>query len=87
MHYFEALSYTRADDFEVEYNGNRFDWLGNGFSQTELDETCDLAYYIRENDDSPFLSKGKARRIATKSGSVVPVAPEEPEDGEWKAWC
>ena len=25
------------DDWEVKYNGNRFAWLGNGYSQTELD--------------------------------------------------
>ena len=91
LHYFEAMQYIRADDFDVEYNGNRFAWLGNGFSQTELDETCDLAYYIREEDDSPFLSKGKQRRILTKSGTVVREPEdnldEEDENGEWKAWC
>lgn len=85
------MQYIRADDFEVEYNGNRFAWLGNGFSQAELDDTCDLAYYIREEDDSPFLSKGTAGKIARKSGTVVPEPEpdfdEDDENGEWKAWC
>ena len=91
LHYLEAMQYIRADDFDVEYAGNRFAWLGNGFSQTELDETCDLAYYIRETDDSPYLSKGKQRKILTKSGTVVRKpdleSDEDDETGEWKAWC
>ncbi|KAF2648441.1 monooxygenase [Lophiostoma macrostomum CBS 122681] len=89
LHYFEAMQYLRADDFEVVYKGNRFAWLGNGFSQTELDKTCDLAYYIRESDDSAFLSKGKQRQVLTKSGTVVqePEPQLVDEDGEWRAWC
>ncbi|KAI9745057.1 MAG: hypothetical protein M1818_001335 [Claussenomyces sp. TS43310] len=69
LHYLEVLSQLRADDWEVTYSGNRFAWLGNGYSQTELDPTCDWAYYIREADDSPFLSRSKQRKIETKSGS------------------
>jgi hypothetical protein len=38
---------------QITYRGNRFAWLGNGYSQTELDPTCDLGYYIRFEDDSP----------------------------------
>jgi hypothetical protein len=89
LHYFEAMQYIRADDWDVRYEGNRFSWLGNGFSQTELDESCDWAYYIRDEDDSPFLSKGKQRKILTKSGTVVrKVEPEVEDDGdEWRAWC
>ncbi|KAB5551062.1 hypothetical protein GE09DRAFT_1124767 [Coniochaeta sp. 2T2.1] len=95
MHYMETLGqHLRAEDFDVRYKGNRFDFLGNGFSQTECDLTADQAYYIRNEDDSPYLSKSKARKILTKSGSVR--APPEEESGgdgdsdvekEWKAWC
>ncbi|KAF2801811.1 FAD/NAD(P)-binding domain-containing protein [Mytilinidion resinicola] len=89
LHYFEAMQYLRADDFDVEYKGNRFDWLGNGFSQTELDQTCDWAYYIREVDDSPYLSKAKLRKVLTKSGTVVrePQPELDEDDPNWKAWC
>ena len=69
LHYIEALGTLRADDWEIQYNGNRFSWLGNGLSQTEFDPTSDLAYYIREHDDSPYASRAKRRKIATKSGS------------------
>ena len=44
--------------------------MGNGYSQTELDETADWAYYIREEDDGEWLSKRKRRQVLTKSGAV-----------------
>ncbi|KEF53693.1 cyclohexanone monooxygenase [Exophiala aquamarina CBS 119918] len=70
LHYIEALSEIRWDDLEVKYNGNRFSWLGNGFSQCESDPTADWAYYIREYDDQEYQSKGRRREVLTKSGSV-----------------
>lgn len=89
MHYFEAMQYLRADDWDLTYIGNRFSWLGNGFSQTELDLTADWAYYIREEDDAPHLSKGKARKIQTKSGTIKRETPPEIDENDpnWKAWC
>lgn len=62
LHYREAISSLRADDWEIKYNGNRFSWLGNGFSQIEKDSKCDLAYYLRNEDDSEFLGHKKRRR-------------------------
>ncbi|KAK4570504.1 hypothetical protein LTR86_002584 [Recurvomyces mirabilis] len=70
LHYIEALADVRMEDFNVEYAGNRFSYLGNGYSQTELDETCDWAYYIREEDDGEWLSRGKRRKDLTRSGTV-----------------
>ncbi|KAL3477268.1 hypothetical protein BJX99DRAFT_246243 [Aspergillus californicus] len=69
LHYIEAMSEVRLDDWEVEYHGNRFAWLGNGYSQTEIDETADWAYYIRDHDDGEFLSRGKRLRVLNKSGT------------------
>ncbi|OQV03592.1 hypothetical protein CLAIMM_08614 [Cladophialophora immunda] len=69
LHYIEAMSEVRWEDFRVRYNGNRFAWLGNGYSQCEVDGTADWAYYIREEDDSECLSRAKRREITTKSGS------------------
>ncbi|KAK3068050.1 hypothetical protein LTR53_014669 [Teratosphaeriaceae sp. CCFEE 6253] len=74
LHYIEALSSLRLEDYDVAYEGNRFAWLGNGYSQTELDETADWAYYIRERDDGEWLSRGKRRREVTGSGTVKKVA-------------
>ncbi|KAK5139457.1 hypothetical protein LTR32_007416, partial [Rachicladosporium monterosium] len=73
LHYIEALSTLRLEDFDVEYAGNRFAWLGNGYSQTELDDTADWAYYIRERDEGEWLSRGKRRRDLTGSGTVKKV--------------
>lgn len=62
LHYLEALREPRFEDYDFEYSGNRFSWLGDGLSQTEWDATADLAYYIRSSDDGKHLSRG-ARQI------------------------
>lgn len=74
LHYIEAMADVRYDDYNIEYRkgSNRYDWLGNGFSQAQMDPTCDSAYYIRSEDDSPYLSKGKARKVITGSGTIDP---------------
>ena len=56
----------RADDWDIRYRGNRFEWLGNGFSRTETDEESDLGWYIRETDDGPYMSREKRRRLQTR---------------------
>ncbi|KAG6840576.1 hypothetical protein C0991_005765 [Blastosporella zonata] len=71
LHYMEAIAEPRYDDWEITYKGNRFAWLGDGFSQTELDETADLAYYVRNEDDSPYLGRRKALEVMNKSGTVT----------------
>lgn len=75
LHYIEAISEVRYDDWNISYKGNRFAWLGNGFSQTESDPTADWAYYIRDSDDGPYLSRGRKREMETKSGSGDPERP------------
>lgn len=35
-------------DWDMEYDGSRFAWLGDGRSQTEVDEGANLAWYVRE---------------------------------------
>ena len=69
LHCIEALSDVRGEDWDIRYNGNRFAWLGNGVSQTELDPTSDLAYYIKEGDGTPFLSRRRRREVLTGSGT------------------
>ncbi|KAL4876539.1 hypothetical protein BJY04DRAFT_231557 [Aspergillus karnatakaensis] len=72
LHYLEAMAEPRMEDWEVQYDGNRFAWMGNGYSQTEIDETADWGYYIREKDDGEFHSRGKRLRILNKSGTRKP---------------
>jgi len=69
LHYLEAIREPRSDDWDISYKGNRFDWLGNGFSQTEFDATADLAYYLCTEDGSPFASRRKRREQVSASGS------------------
>jgi hypothetical protein len=71
LHYIEAMQDVRYDDWDIKYTGSRFDWLGNGYSQTELDDTADWAYYIRERDDGPYMSRAKQRKLETKSGTMT----------------
>ena len=70
LHYIEAMRDTRMEDWDVTYRGNRYTWLGNGYSQTEVDNTADWAYYVREEDDDKPLSRATRRKLLTKSGTV-----------------
>ena len=60
----------RADDWDIRYRGNRFDWLGNGFSRTETDGESDLGWYVREMDDGPYMSREKKRRLQTRKNPI-----------------
>jgi hypothetical protein len=71
LHYIEALMELRMEDWNVKYSGNRFAWLGNGYSQTELDPTADWGYYIRDEDDDGPLTRAGKRKLLTKSGTVT----------------
>uniref|UniRef100_P9WEH8 Probable FAD-binding monooxygenase ltbD n=1 Tax=Aspergillus luteorubrus TaxID=2715282 RepID=LTBD_ASPLT len=52
LHYMETLAKPRYDDFDITYaSKNRFAYLGNGFSQDELNPQADITYYIRDKDD------------------------------------
>ena len=46
MHYFEVLKEPRYEDFDVEYRGNRFSFLGNGYTSAELDPLADPVWYF-----------------------------------------
>lgn len=70
LHYLETLRDPRYEDWNFTYIGNRFAFLGNGYSQTELDRTADWSYYLRSEDDSPFLGRAKERRIYSRSGTI-----------------
>ncbi|GAB7353351.1 hypothetical protein MBLNU459_g3836t1 [Dothideomycetes sp. NU459] len=37
MHYMEAMKDVRFEDWNIKYEGNRFAWLGNGYSQPMTD--------------------------------------------------
>lgn len=48
LHYFETLKEPRFEDFDIRYhrNGNRFAYLGNGYTHIELDETANPVWYF-----------------------------------------
>lgn len=76
LHFLEAMSDIRADDWHIRYHGNRFAWLGNGFSLTEVLPGGDLSYYLRNGDDSSFLSN--AKRVKAMNRIMTPVQSDEP---------
>jgi len=69
LHYLQAMQEIRSQDWQITYSGNRFSYLGNGISQAEFDPTCDLAYYLRQRDDGPPLSRRGLMELTTRSGS------------------
>ncbi|CAG9943089.1 unnamed protein product [Clonostachys rosea f. rosea IK726] len=71
LHYLEMMKDVRFDDLDIKYAGNRFSFMGNGYSQTELDDTADWGYYIREYDDDAPLTTAGRRKLLTKSGTVA----------------
>ncbi|KJA23554.1 hypothetical protein HYPSUDRAFT_66239 [Hypholoma sublateritium FD-334 SS-4] len=73
LHYLEAISDPRYEDWDFKYKGNRFAFLGNGRSQVESDSTADWAYYIRNEDDGPYLGRLKQTKIVARSGTVIPA--------------
>ncbi|AEO67780.1 uncharacterized protein THITE_2050573 [Thermothielavioides terrestris NRRL 8126] len=76
-HYMEALASPRYDDFEIKYHGNRFAYLGNGFSQTELNPDLDVTYYIREKDGGEPLFRSLQSTFNAKSlGDLLQAPPD-----------
>lgn len=69
LHYMETLASPRWDDFEIKYKGNRFAYLGNGFSQTELNPAIDVAYYIRSQDNGESLCRSSQSTVNVKDSS------------------
>lgn len=51
LHYLEVLSTPRFEDYEIEYiSGNRWGWLGNGFTFMEFNGG-DVTYYLGEETE------------------------------------
>lgn len=92
-HYIEVMKSPRFEDYKWEstVKGNRWSFLGNGFSQRES-AGADLSWYIRTHDDSVPLGKtsrfeylpsvlepaGNAGEEAGIAGEV-PISPNGPK--------
>lgn len=63
LYYMEALATPRYDDYSVEYNGRRFAYLGNSFSQTEVNPDLNRTYHIREKDDGSSLFRNPMSKV------------------------
>ena len=46
LHWFETLEGPRFEDFDIQYHGNRFSHLGNGYTFTELDVDANVVWYF-----------------------------------------
>lgn len=53
LHFLETLSHRSWEDWKFEHIGNRFDYLGDGFSTVEAND-LDYAWYISNKDESPI---------------------------------
>lgn len=71
LHYMETLTSPRYDDFEVKYRGNRFAYLGDGFSQTELHPAVDATYYLRHKDAGESLFRPLQSTFNAKNSSKL----------------
>ncbi|KAH6693884.1 cyclohexanone 1,2-monooxygenase [Plectosphaerella plurivora] len=48
------LGDLRAEDFEITYNtANPFRFMGNGFTEWEMDPASDLSWYVEKADERP----------------------------------
>ncbi|KAK0109701.1 hypothetical protein ONS95_002380 [Cadophora gregata] len=53
LHYYEVMKNVRWEDYDITYwTKNRFQFLGNGYTQCELDPEGDPVWYF----DDPFVS-------------------------------
>lgn len=74
-HYMETLAQPRFDDFDITYYGNRFAYLGNGISQTELNPHIDPVYYLRNQDNGEPLCRSLQSTTNLKNaGALFKVA-------------
>ena len=46
LHYFESLKEPRYEDFDIEYLGNRFAYMGNGYTHAELEAEGNAIWYF-----------------------------------------
>ena len=46
LHYFEVMKEPRFEDFDIDYRGNRFAYMGNGYTSTELDPNGNAVWYF-----------------------------------------
>jgi hypothetical protein len=46
LHYFESLKEPRYEDFDIEYLGNRFAYMGNGYTSAELEAEGNPVWYF-----------------------------------------
>ena len=46
LHYFESLKEPRYEDFDIEYLGNRFAYMGNGYTDAELQDGVNPVWYF-----------------------------------------
>lgn len=60
VHYLRAVERPRYEDWEYTHlYSNRWSYLGNGLGPDDVDEKADLAWYIRQEDDSPIIGSKK----------------------------
>ncbi|KAK6364431.1 hypothetical protein LTS17_012196 [Exophiala oligosperma] len=71
LHYFDVLASPRFEDYDIQYlSGNRWGWLGNGFSTIEYSDG-DLTYYLGEEpavDEKKSITNGETTKKTAEIG-------------------
>ncbi|KPM46387.1 putative sterigmatocystin biosynthesis monooxygenase stcW [Neonectria ditissima] len=83
IHYLRAIENPRYEDWDIKYmHRNRWSYLGNGLGPDDVDPAADLAYYVRQYDDSPILGSKKTHggAWAGNRGESVIGLDEEPKE-------
>jgi hypothetical protein len=85
-HFYESLKEPRLEDFDIEYLGNRFAYLGNGFTRAETTKGADVVWYLEEleNDikagtEAYDICPVKPRREPADHNIVIPKADAKPK--------
>lgn len=67
MVFFDLMETPNWEDYDIEYwSGNRWGWLGNGFSTIEFDGKSDITYYL----DGPLEDRGTRTEQVHRNGTV-----------------
>jgi hypothetical protein len=62
------LGDIRGEDFDIKYNSeNQFRFMGNGFTEYEMDETSDLSWYVEVAEEA----QGRGPQIAMNGKSQI----------------
>ncbi|KIW77775.1 hypothetical protein Z517_07608 [Fonsecaea pedrosoi CBS 271.37] len=81
LHYLRAVENPRYEDWDFTYiYGNRWSYLGNGLGPDDVDPQADMAWYIRDHDDSPIIGSKRVHEgewVGNRGESVIGIGAQD----------